>query len=123
MAELTDAQVQIAGAMLERELSQNIFDAARALGWLVSRYPTWRKTETTPGYPDLTMIRGGRLIFVELKRERGTTSPVQEQWLLGISGVGQAATHPRRRGNPRPVEWRIWRPRNWLSGEILEVLA
>jgi hypothetical protein len=33
------------------------------------------------GFPDLVLAKDGRLIFAELKRQTGTTSPDQNTWL------------------------------------------
>ena len=47
-----------------------------------------------PGYPDLVATRtnadgtGGRLIFLELKSERGKVEPEQHAWLDALDAVG-----------------------------------
>jgi len=108
MLELTTAQHTVAKAMREKELSQLIFDAARKLGWLVARYPTWRPTGTVAGFPDLVLLRNGRLIFAELKSEKGEPIPAQQEWLDALREVATVY---------------VWKPRNWLSGEIAEILG
>jgi len=104
----------IAKRMTEAELAANILDAAAKLGWRVKRDPTWRATCACPGFPDLTMARPtangqARLIFCELKTERGKLTEPQGEWLalLRMTGLGVY----------------IWRPRDWLDGTILEVLS
>ncbi len=97
-----------AKSMLERDLSQLVFDAARKRRWLVARYPTFRATQTTPGFPDLVLLRKGRLIVAELKREREEPSEEQKDWLEGFREAG--------------VDVRVWRPSDWLSGDIEEIL-
>lgn len=43
---------------------------------------------TSPGYPDYTILVNGSLLFVELKRQRGsTTSPEQKAWVEAINEV------------------------------------
>jgi hypothetical protein len=104
----------IAKRMTEAELAANILDAAAKLGWRVKRDPTWRATCACPGFPDLTMAREtangqARLIFAELKTERGKLTDPQVEWLALLSMAGHRAY--------------VWRPRDWLSGGILEVLS
>ena len=105
---ITPAQVVIAREMLERDLSQLIFDAARKLRWLVARYPTFRPTHTTPGFPDLVLVRNGRLIFAELKREGKDPTDDQEDWLFALRGTA--------------AEVYTWRPRDWMDGTIEALL-
>jgi hypothetical protein len=42
---------------------------------------------TTPGFPDLTLVRGPRLVFVELKAETGRTSEAQDAWLAALAAA------------------------------------
>lgn len=91
-------------------LSQQVFDLARRHGWLAARYPTFQRTRTTPGFPDLTLVRGGRLIFSELKREGKEPTEMQQAWLNELRAVPF-------------VEVYVWRPSDLLSGEIERVLA
>jgi hypothetical protein len=53
-----------------------------------------------PGLPDLLLVRRGRLVIAELKRERGQTSDEQDIWL-------------RLLGEVPGVETYVWRPRDW----------
>jgi hypothetical protein len=52
---------------------------ARLYGW--RHYHTHDARHSVPGYPDLTLVRGGRLIFAELKRQRGRLTAAQLEWL------------------------------------------
>ena len=54
------------------------------------------------------MVRGQRLIFSELKSQKGRVSPAQEEWLSRLGEV--------------PIEVYTWRPSHWSSGEIEGVL-
>lgn len=111
-----DAQAVIARSMSERDLSQHVVNLARMLGWLVHRDPTWRATGADPGYPDLTLIRDGKVWFIELKTERGTVTDAQRRWGSHITVSGKLA--PSRW---RP-SYRVYRPSDWLSGTIERVL-
>lgn len=115
--------------MSEKELSQQICDLAQSYGWLVARFPTWRPTGTTEGYPDLTMVRTGRLIFAELKRQahdpqtpaqakRENPTFSQRTWLQALGQVEHIAALLGK----GPIEVYVWRPSDLLSGRILEEL-
>lgn len=107
----------LARRMSEKELSQTVFDAARNMGWLVARYPTWRPTHTTPGFPDLTLVRGARLIFAELKRERPRPARTARE-------IAAALRQKEWQDALRlaAVEVYVWKPSDWLSGRIEELL-
>ena len=104
MAERADVNL-IDRLTSERALSQHVFDLARTLGWMAARYPTWHRTSTTAGFPDLVLVRPPRLLFVELKSERGELTAAQQDWWRAIAGVPG-------------VEYYCWRPRDrdrWLE--------
>ena len=86
--------------LTERELSQQVFDLAVLTGWRVVRFPAWRPTSTTPGFPDIVAVRGGRLLFAELKTETGKLTPAQREWLWLLAEAGG-------------VDVYVWRPSNW----------
>lgn len=67
-----------------------------------------------PGYPDLTLARArdGRLIFAELKAEKGRTSTAQDEWLAILRSVAEKIG--------AGVEVYVWRPADW--DEIEEAL-
>lgn len=99
--------------MTERELQSAVIECARLLGWRVAHF---RPAETskgwrTPveadgaGFPDLVMARRGRLLFVELKSEKGKLRPEQVAWLDALN----------------PLAF-VWRPADWLSGTVEHVL-
>jgi hypothetical protein len=85
----------------EREFQGRVIDLARLNGWSVYSIPDSRRV-TLAGYPDLTMWRGKRLVFAELKREKGRLSPAQELIL------GQLRELPN-------VEVYVWRPSDWVA--------
>lgn len=91
----------------ERDLQEAVVRCAQVLGW--SAYHTWLSARSTPGFPDLCMCRAGRLIFAELKAEKGKFTEAQERWLGALGGVPC-------------VEVYTWRPVDWFNGEIERVL-
>lgn len=75
-----------------------VLKAASTLGWLC--YHTRFSWKSEPGYPDITLVRGARLIFAELKRDDKDPTPEQELWLKAL-------------GQVPAVEVYVWRPRDW----------
>jgi hypothetical protein len=63
----------------ERDFQRQVLDFARILGW--TAYHPMLSKWSERGWPDLSMVRGPRLLFAELKRENGKTSPHQDKWL------------------------------------------
>jgi hypothetical protein len=43
---------------------------------------------TSPGFPDYTIVVGGHLIFIELKRRKGgSVSPLQHDWIKALNEI------------------------------------
>lgn len=87
--------------MTEKQLQQAIVDCARLLGWLVFHPYDSRKSE--PGFPDLVMVRD-RVVYAELKRAGGSTTPAQQKWIHALREAGE--------------EVHVWRPVDWTRGTI-----
>lgn len=58
---------------------QEIRQVATLLGWRV--YHTHDSRRSDVGFPDLVLAKPGRLIFAELKTERGRIGAEQAEWL------------------------------------------
>lgn len=86
------------GLTLEKDWSQTVYDAARRCGWRA--YRVLRSKGSTPGVPDLMLLKPGRIIFAELKNEKGDPTAAQSEWLAEL------ATVPG-------VETFLWRPQDW----------
>ena len=95
------------GGMPEESLQTAIVMLAKLTGWLV--YHTFDSRRCTPGFPDLVMAKGGRILFVELKAEKGVTQPAQQEWLRVL-------------GMNTGVEVHVWRPAQWDDGTVESVL-
>ena len=76
-------------AMSEAAFQQTVIDAARLTGWLV--YHTHDSRHSPAGFPDLVLVRGGRLMFWELKAMRGRASAAQLDWLAALAEAGADA--------------------------------
>lgn len=106
----------IADQITETELQAAVIELAKWHRWLVhhTRPAQTKDGWRTPiqgdaGFPDLILTRGGRLIIAELKRQGAKPTPSQQEWL---DRCAEAPT----------VEVHVWRPSDWLSGEVLEIL-
>ena len=81
--------------MRERDWQAMVTAAAQHLGYLA--YHTHDARRSQPGYPDLCLVRGERLVFLELKTEKGRVRPEQEIWLemlAEVPGVGARVVRP-----------------------------
>lgn len=75
------------GEMTEATLLEGVRRAARQLGWLV--YHTWTSVHSAPGFPDLVLVRGPRVVFAELKGPKGKLTDKQQQWIDALRAAGQ----------------------------------
>jgi len=71
--------------MTEAELQNAVIDLCKLLNW--SYYHTYNSRRSVPGFPDMCLVKD-RIIFVELKSEKGRLSPAQRQWRDDIQGAG-----------------------------------
>jgi hypothetical protein len=78
----------------EKQWQANVETIARLHGWMA--YHTFDSRKSSPGFPDLVMLRGPRLVVAELKTERGRVGLAQRRWLDAF----------RRSG----AEVFVWRP-------------
>lgn len=83
----------------EGELLTKVRGLAKALGWL--EYHTYRSDRSPSGFPDLVLVKPGRLIFAELKQHGGKLTHDQEVWLSML------------RRSVSGVEVELWRPEDF----------
>ena len=102
----------------EKEFQRTVIEYAHALGYKVyHQIDMGYKDPKTgvkrfsrrvgPGYPDLTIVGHNRILFAELKSEKGGTKKGQVEWAVAIKEAGGA--------------YYLWRPSNW--DEIKKILA
>ena len=89
----------------EKELSLMVRQLASLKGWKV--YHTFYSMFSDAGFPDLCLCRGDRLVFMELKTEKGKVSQAQKEWLEALALT--------------KCEVFVFRPSEWES--IVEVLV
>ena len=70
--------------MLESQLQSKLIKLAEANGWYVLKLIKTNKN----GIPDLYLYKGGRTVFVEVKREGGKPRPLQEFRMKELREVG-----------------------------------
>lgn len=99
MATYAASRAALDGAQSEKQWSQVVVDYASIQGWLV--YRTFNSRHSPSGFPDLTLVRGARLIIAELKTETGRLSKSQKTWLERLGGVPGVETY----GPWRPSDW------------------
>lgn len=106
LAEFRAAQAK---AMTEAELTASLVALAEALGWTF-RYHTHDSRRSPAGFPDEVLVhpRQRRLVFAELKRQKGRVSPAQREWLDALELAGAEAY--------------LWRPADLLDGTIGRIL-
>jgi hypothetical protein len=94
----------IAASYTEKQWQSEVTTLAKDLGWLT--YHTLRSKGSEPGFPDLVLVRGERVLFIEVKTMKGKLSSAQSFWL---GALGQTT-----------VEVYLWRPSDIQEvGEVL----
>jgi len=97
----------------EADWERSLVALAAINGWKVAGFRTAQvgKSWQTPvrhdakGWPDLVLVRD-RVIFVELKTDKGRLRPDQEKWIADLRKANQVVY--------------VWRPSDW--DEAVEVL-
>ena len=92
----------------EAAFQRSVIELAEACGWQVFAPPADMRRCHGAGYPDLTLLRGDRLVFAELKAPKGRVSDAQRGWHAGLRRVPG-------------IECRVWRPGD--LDDIEETLA
>lgn len=87
-------------AMSESDL---LFYATGLCDWFkVLHYHTHDSRRSEPGFPDLVIV-GRKILYRELKTERGELTPEQRRWSAKIIAAGG--------------DWQLWRPSDMLRME------
>ena len=104
--------------VLEADFQSQVLQLAGILRWRrahfrpgLNRRGEWQTAVQGDGagFPDLILVRGGRVVAVELKSELGRTTPEQEGWLAALAQAG--------------IEACVWRPSDFRSGLIQRCLS
>lgn len=89
----------------EGHFQTRLVNLAKLLGWRRIYHP-WSSIHSASGWPDLVLCKPPRLIFAELKKEKGRVTAAQQGWLEDLTACGQ--------------EVYCWRPSDY--GAIVEIL-
>jgi hypothetical protein len=99
--------------MNETEWQKQVLKSAHSLGWHSMHIGRTGKHQAVgakgtlgTGWPDLVLVKGGRILFVELKADKGTVTQEQKDVLMLLQNVGQCF---------------IWRPSD--MGLMIDTLA
>lgn len=111
LAPPSDPQQVMAALESEREFQRWVIELATLCGWMT--YHTHDSRRSQPGYPDLTLLRGKRLLFIELKTEMGALRPEQREWQAALLTIAEASGGV--------LSYYTWRPSDRQT--IAEVLA
>ena len=90
--------------MSEKQFQDLVNKTAKTLGWL--HYHPYDSRKSTPGFPDLTLVRE-RLLFAELKVGKNKLSQAQRDWRECLERAGQ--------------EVYVWYPEDW--DDIVSILT
>jgi len=87
----------------EKQFMSQVIRAAKVLGW--AHYHTHNSQKSEAGFPDLVLTRRPRVIFAELKSDRGVLTAEQRAWIDELRACGQEAY--------------VWKPKYWSAVEKL----
>lgn len=96
----------------ERDWQNQVIQLAKLYKWKVhaERPARTKHGWKTPiqgdvGFPDLVLVRGDRLIFAELKTQKGQLSQEQENWYIALSSVAYE--------REEHIQVEVWRPKDF----------
>lgn len=100
--------MSVALRVSEADFQASVIQFARLHRWRVAHFHDSRRQvggrmvgdADAAGFPDLVLVRGVRLLVVELKSERGRVKPEQQEWLDALRATGV-------------VMVAVWRPSHW----------
>lgn len=94
------------GSMPESTLQELIRRTALLHGWLY--YHTHDSRRSDPGFPDTVLVKGTRVLYREVKAQKGRLSADQKKWGDALLAAG--------------ADWAVWRPYDWGTEAIIKEL-
>jgi hypothetical protein len=103
----TEVRMNFKIKVTERDLREQVRDLCNLTGWKM--YFSWTSIHSPRGFPDLVLANPEkqRVIFAELKSEKGKVTPEQQEWLDVLKQCG--------------AEVFVWHPEDFE--EIVRLLA
>jgi len=101
--------------VLEKDFLKTVIELAHLCGWRIAHFRTSMSQTGRyltavqgdgAGFPDLVLVRD-RVIFAELKSDKGKLSEAQEMWIYALSTAMRVGVY-------------VWKPSDW--DEIVEIL-
>ena len=73
----------------EKDLREQVRTLCDLFGWKM--YFSWTSIHSPRGFPDLVLCNPEqkRVVYAELKSEKGTVTPYQQEWLDTLEACGQ----------------------------------
>lgn len=98
----------------EAEFQAAVVELALRCGCLV--WHDFDSRKNAAGFPDLVIVHPNkrRVLFVELKSERGRVRPEQQEWIDAINAVPR---YVERAQELSDVAAYVWRPSDWPAIE------
>lgn len=93
---ITEAKAKLLATASEDDLQRYVEDMLSLRRWIWHHAGDSRRS--TAGLPDIVAVRAPRVLFAELKSERGRLRSSQSPWFEEL------------RKCPPSVEWYIWKP-------------
>lgn len=99
--------------MTETEFTDNVIELATMAGWLVHHDRLKQNVQGHAGFPDLCLVRNGRVIFAELKLDGKEPTEDQQRWLdMALLPLADVQRVGREDGQVF-VKSRCWKPSMW----------
>lgn len=92
----------------ERDLQEAIRVAALRNGWLYMHVYDSRRSPA--GFPDAIMVKDGRVLVFEIKKQTGRVSPKQREWIERFALVPDctaAIVRPEPKDGERSYDWAL----------------
>ena len=100
------AYSEISGCVTEKDFQETVVQAAEMFGWW--HYHVADSRRSRPGFPDLVLIKPPKVIFLEVKREKGRLTVAQAGVLAMLEDCSE-------------VQAAVVRPTDW--GQVVEWLS
>ncbi len=120
MVTVAEYNAMVADRMREEVLQLRVEELLRTFDWWWFHDQDPRRNQA--GLPDTIAMKPGRLLFAELKSQKGKLRPKQAEVRGHLESVVAAIGSWNGPPGRPPVEYHLWRPSDLLSGAIERAL-